>query len=360
MSAGASKSSGSQEDLVFREHLVRVREEVDARLAQRLDAKVQAATPLGPGVVRVIGALRELTLRGGKRFRPALVAAAYAGVRPDADPGVAFDAGVCLELLQSYLLIQDDWIDGDATRRGGPSVHALLAREVGDGPLGHAFAILASDLGWGLALETLVNVAAPPARVAEAVRLLVRVHEDVVHGQVLDVLGEPTDVERMHDLKTGSYTVRGPLLLGATLAGAEPTTLAALTSFAAPLGVAFQLRDDLLGTFGHEAQTGKRRGGDLLSGKRSAVYVEAEAQLDAAGKAAIAEVFGQRDAPAGALEEAIAAIARSGARERVEARLEALCARAHALAAELPLAAPARSVLAGAARAFRSPLDGAA
>jgi geranylgeranyl diphosphate synthase type I len=251
-----------------------------------------------------------------------LLAAAYEGVSPDADASVAFDAGVCLELLQSYLLIQDDWIDGDATRRGGPSVHALLASEVGDGPLGHAFAILASDLGWGLALETLAPRRRAPARIAEAVRLLVRVHEDVVHGQVLDVLGEPTDVERMHDLKTGSYTVRGPLLLGATLAGAEPAVLSALTVFAAPLGVAFQLRDDLLGTFGHEAQTGKRRGGDLLAGKRSAVYVEAETQLDSAGKAAVSAIFGRRDAGEAELEQAIAAVSRSGARQRVEARLE--------------------------------------
>jgi len=188
----------------------------------------------------------------------------------------------------------------------------------------------------------------------------VRVHEDVVLGQVLDVLGEPTDVERMHDLKTGSYTVRGPLLLGATLAGAGPDALAALTAFAAPLGVAFQLSDDLLGVFGQEAQTGKRRGGDLLAGKRTAVVVESEGRLDPAGEAAVAAVRGRREATDGDLEAAIAAMSRCGAGARVHARLEDLCDRARALAADLPLTTAARRVLMGAADAFRSPLAGGA
>src|SRR5205823_1606576 len=148
-------------------------------------------------------------------------------------------------------------------------------------------AILASDLTWGMALETLAGLDARPERVVDVIRRFCAVHEDVVVGQALDLFARAEDVEAMHALKTGSYTVRGPLVLGAALAGASPETMGALETFAAPVGVAFQLRDDLLGTFATTAETGKPEGGDLRAGKRTAVIVEAERLLDAAGRRAL-------------------------------------------------------------------------
>jgi geranylgeranyl diphosphate synthase type I len=174
----------------------------------------------------------------------------------------------------------------------------------------------------------------------------------VVVGQQLDVLGRAEDVEAMHALKTGSYTVRGPLLLGATLAGAPAATLRALERFSAPLGVAFQLRDDLLGAFGTERETGKPLGGDLRTGKRTAVLAEAEPRLDPRGRRALGRVLGKADAPADAIDAATRALEACGARDAVTRRLAALCARSEEAAGRLPLAPRARAVLAGAARAL--------
>jgi geranylgeranyl diphosphate synthase type I len=337
----------------FLEFLGGVREEVDRRLAARWDAKLAELARHGKEVQAMAGAARDLTLRGGKRFRAGLLMAAYTGVAPRASRAIALEAGVALELLQSYLLVQDDWMDHDATRRGGPSVHAALSASLGDGHLGAASAMLASDLLWGLALATLASVPAPADRRIAAIELLCRVHEDVVIGQQIDLIGRAEDVEAMHALKTGSYTVRGPLLLGATLAGADERAKAALERYAAPVGVAFQLRDDLLGMFGSSAQTGKPEGSDLRAGKRTAVVAEGERLLTGEGRRKLVAALGRADASDEVVRAAADALEACGARAAVEARLSALCSEAEGRAARLPLDPKAKTLLKGAARALR-------
>jgi geranylgeranyl diphosphate synthase type I len=354
----------------FASFLGRVRSAVDERLVSLWDARVAALGKHGPDVVAMASAARDLTLRGGKRFRAALLVAAYGGAAPfamgpqaapspappSAAPRDALDpalqAGLALELLQTYLLIQDDWMDGDDTRRGGPAVHAALAAHHHSKHLGASSAMLASDLTWNLALELLATLDAAPARVVDTLRLFTRIHEDVVIGQQIDMLGHAEDVDAMHELKTGSYTVRGPLLLGATLAGAPEATLRALERYAAPLGVAFQLRDDLLGTYGAPEDTGKPVGNDIRAGKRTAILAEADARLSSEGRAVLDRAFGKADATEAEVLAATAALEACGARAAVTARLAKLCADARDLASALPLAAPAPALLAGAAAAL--------
>ncbi len=332
--------------------LAHVRPAIEARLTTLWDEKIATIQRHGPAVVAMASAARELTLRGGKRFRAALLAAVHGGVAPQASLEPALQVGAALELLQTYLLIQDDWIDGDVARRGGPSVHMILGAELGE-RFGATSAILASDFTWGMALATIAGIDVAPARVVEVIQLFLRIHEDVVIGQQIDVLGRAEDVEAMHDLKTGSYTVRGPIALGAALAGASLSARAALDRYAAPLGVAFQLRDDLLGTFGSAAETGKALGSDLRTGKRTAILAEAEHRLDAAGREALARAFNVAAATEDDVAAATAALQTSGARAEVERRLASLCDDAEALAADLPLAPTAKQMLAGAARALR-------
>jgi geranylgeranyl diphosphate synthase, type I len=334
-----------------------VRPAVEARIEALFQGRLDGiGGRYGAEVHAMIAAARNLTLRSAKRFRAALLAIGYGGVDPHAPFEAALQGGVAIELLQTYLLIQDDWMDGDLTRRGGPSVHALLGERLG-GHVGAASAILSSDFTWGLAIGALAAIEAPATQVIAALRLFTRIHEDVVIGQQIDVLGRAEDVDVMHDLKTGSYTVRGPLALGATLAGAPRETLEALDRFAAPLGVAFQLRDDLLGTFGSAAVTGKPVGNDLRAGKRTAIIVEADARRDAIddkGREALARAFGNASASDADVTAATFALDACGAHEAVRARLLRLCGEAHALAATLPLAPAARAQLAGAARALEA------
>jgi geranylgeranyl diphosphate synthase type I len=332
--------------------LAAVRPAIEQRLSALWDGRIAELRPHGAEVTAMASAARDLTLRGGKRYRAALLAAAYGGVAPGASLEPAFQAGVALELLQTYLLIQDDWMDGDLTRRGGPSVHAALSQRLGGAHLGASSAMLASDLSWNLAFEVASSIDLPADRVLATLRALVHVHQDVIVGQQIDMLGRAEDVEAMHALKTGSYTVRGPLALGATLAGASPATRAALDRFAAPVGVAFQLRDDLLGTFGSPGETGKPVGNDLRAGKRTAILAEAEGRLGDAARAVLDRAFGQAEATDGEVIAATAALEACGARAAVSDRLARLCREAMELATALPLAEPAPALLAGAAAAL--------
>jgi geranylgeranyl diphosphate synthase type I len=332
--------------------LATVRPAIEERLAGLWDRRVEALRRYGPEVFAMTSTARDLTLRGGKRYRAALLAAAYVGVAPDAPLEPAYQAGVALELLQSYLLMQDDWMDGDLTRRGGPAAHAALAARLGDTHLGACSAILASDLTANLAFEVMSSIDLPAPRVLATVRALERVHQDVIVGQQIDMMGRAEDVEAMHALKTGSYTVRGPLALGATLAGAAPEALEALDRFAAPLGVAFQLRDDLLGTFGTASETGKPVGNDLRAGKRTAILAEADARLDLTGRTALARAFGKHEATEADVLAATDALEACGARAAVSERLARLCREAADLASALPLREPAPLLLAGAAHAL--------
>lgn len=336
----------------FHAHLGEVRREVDARLAREWDCTLAELRPHGDGVVRMATVARDLTMRGGKRFRAAMLVAAFAGVAPRASVEPALTAAVSLELLQSYLLAQDDWMDGDLVRRGGPSAHAALAEQLGDAHLGASSAMLAADLTWGLAIRTLARARVKPERRLRAIEVLCAVHQDVIAGQQLDMLGNQKDVEAMHALKTGSYTARGPLVLGATLAGASKRILTCLQRYSAPLGVAFQLRDDLLGAFATEAETGKREGSDLRAGKRTAVIAAAEGLLSPEGRAAVEGALGHAEASDADVRDATRALAECGARAVVEERLRALCAQAAALAETLPVSDRSRQIFAGAALAL--------
>ena len=343
----------------FADLLAKTKPAVEAQMTAQFDAVRKQRAALGPEVLAVLDAAKDLSLRGGKRFRAALLAASYFGVAPRARKEVATMGGVALEMLQSYLLIQDDWMDGDVERRGGPSAHIAIATTLKKNKLhtpeklGAVGALLASDYVWGLAVGALLSKPVPAEVQGPALRYLLAIHEDVVFGQVLDTLSPNANVEVLHDLKTGSYTVRGPLGLGAVLGGAPLKTQRALYAFADPLGVGFQLRDDLLGVFGTEAEAGRPQGSDLLAGKNSAVVREAKPKLRGAGKRAVDQVWAKRHASKSEMAAAVAAIEATGAREAVEQHLAALCTQAEKKAWGLPLAEPARLALYGASLAIR-------
>lgn len=306
--------------------IAEIRRAVDARLDVLLTRAEQEATEAGAEPRAIVDAMASLVRRGGKRLRPALLAAAYRACSGNGISAAVVDAGAAWELLQAYFLIHDDWMDGDATRRGGPTAHVVLAR--GDAHLGASLAVLAGDYACALAHRVLAEIPAP----MEAMALFSRVHQEVVLGQALDltlVAHDAAAVERMHTLKTGSYTVRGPLGMGAMLAGASPGARAALDRFAAPIGIAFQLRDDLLGVFGTEEETGKPVGSDLRAKKRTALVAEAIARATGADRArveALEDVEWTRDF-----------MERSGARAAIEARVSSLLEEARRALADAPL-----------------------
>ncbi len=301
--------------------LAAVQSEVDLRLRGFLETRLDVARRHGPEVVAMVSAVRDLVLRGGKRLRPALLVAGYRAASERADLEPALDAGVALELLQAYLLIHDDWMDGDLVRRGGPAVHARLAKHFRSEHKGHASGILAGDYASAVALEALSQVEMKRSAALPAMACFAEMQLDAIAGQQLDLIGGNYDVELAYQLKTGSYTVRGPLRLGAILASGGSATLRALDRFALPIGVAFQLRDDLLSAFGDPRRTGKPLGSDLRAGKRTALLAAGVRLATGKDLRALKRVVGNLTSSDAEMLEALAVLERCGARAEVEARV---------------------------------------
>lgn len=320
--------SGSAASNPFIALLQSVQPDVERRLAKVLDERVTRTRPLGVEVQALVREIRRLALLGGKRLRPALVMAGFRAAGAKGDAGSVLDAGVALELLHTYFLIHDDWMDQDAVRRGGPSVHVALAQRFGSEHMGNATAILAGDYAVALAGEVLTAVEAPHGSLREVLQVFTDMQLHAVAGQQLDMVGSGRDIELVYALKTGSYTVEGPLKLGALLGGARKSTLDALSRYARPAGIAFQLRDDVLSLFGDPMQTGKPFASDLTSGKRTLLLKLALKRCKPAARTTIERVLGNPRAKLPALRAALDAILASGAREQVEKRISTLSAQA--------------------------------
>jgi geranylgeranyl diphosphate synthase type I len=319
-----------------------IRRLVDDRLRDFFVAKLHEASELSPLASELVTEVRDLTMRGGKRLRPIVAAAGYRAAHGPGSAAPTVDVGAALELLQTYLLIHDDWMDEDDERRGGPAVHYVFQQRHGHEHLGASLGILAGDLASTFGWELFADSAFPDGRRDEAFRLFVRIQKEVFAGQQLDLMAND-DVERMHDLKTGSYTTRGPAELGGLLGGGGPAAMRSLRDWSAPLGVAFQLRDDLLSTFGDASQTGKP-GDDLRHGKNNAV-VAAFRRLgpNEAQRSAVDAVWGNCSATDAMVDEATRALA--DARASVETRLSFLTDEANSAIAASAFDDEAKSLL---------------
>ena len=306
-----------------------VKARVDRRLTGFFEQKREHARGLSGPSAELVEAVRDFTMRGGKRTRPAILIAGHLAVAADAQLDPLLDACAGLELLQSYLLIHDDWMDQDDERRGGTTLHRLFADRLQDQHLGASVAILAGDLANAFAIELVAQSAVVSHHASAALEVFWTMQRDVVYGQALDLIAY-RDVALIQRLKTGSYSVKGPLLLGAVLAGASAAQRAALERYAEPAGLAFQVRDDLLGTFGAPEKTGKPAGNDLRAGKRTALVEEAEKRLSPSEREPLSAVLGKADASDAAVRSAIELLERTGARAAVELRVEKLDAEAQA------------------------------
>lgn len=273
-----------------------IQQHVEHVLVQVLAEKLAyAARVAGPDGVRLVESIEGLTLRAGKRLRPILTFTAASAIGRPFDGELVYRVGAAIELLQTFLLIHDDWMDGDSERRGGPTAHVALSEQVGNEHLGASLAILAGDMACAFAWEVLTESIHAHPRARELTQTFGQMKQDVCFGQALDLVGSE-DITRMHALKTSSYTTVGPLRLGGLIAGGSDEQLHALQAFSVPVGGAFQIRDDLLGVFGDEAKTGKPVGSDLRRGKHSAVYARARQTLQGPSLEAFSQIWGDADA----------------------------------------------------------------
>lgn len=244
-----------------------------------------------------------------------------------------------LEIFHTAALVHDDIIDRSDTRRGLASIHkrfeAMHRTHQWSGEsarYGEASGILFGDLllGWSDALIAESVAQTHDARAAQNTRMeFDRMRTEVTLGQYLDVLEEKTwlhteenehlsRAERVITYKSAKYSVEAPLVLGASLRGAAPEQLEHLRKFGLPLGIAFQLRDDLLGVFGDPKHTGKPSGDDLREGKRTVLIALTRKALPTNQKKIFDDILVKPEIAAEEIATMQSLISESGAVAQVE------------------------------------------
>ncbi|MFT4051555.1 MAG: polyprenyl synthetase family protein [Microbacterium sp.] len=349
---------------------------VSQRLASFIGAEADSWAQAGAeaaAFARAAGA----SVTGGKRLRARFCVTGWQAVAetraPHAAPGAAVvSAAAALEIFHAAALVHDDLIDNADTRRGRPAAHRALeahhraAHWAGDAAaFGRSAAILLGDLlvAWS---DDLFEQGLRESAHADAAReLYARMRQDVTVGQFLDIaeeaaapsapLSEHADrALRVASLKSARYSVMHPLLLGAALAAADAEQAAALEAFGHPLGLAFQLRDDVLGVFGDSAVTGKPSGDDLREGKRTVLVAYTREALGAGGAGgasrAFDELLGDPALDAAQITALQQTIRDSGALDRVEALISRYADRADRALRGAPLGTHAVGALRDLAR----------
>ncbi len=242
--------------------------------------------------------LKEYCTREGKRIRPMVLLSAYSGYKGrtgDYSPLIRLASAV--EMMHSFLLIQDDIIDESDIRRGGKALH-IAADENYSGytyneSIGSDIAIVLADVIMSNALEIINESDMKPAVRKKFLRVFSMTYEMTAWGQILDTLHSlPRKADFSQDvpmqiisMKTAYYTFYYPLLMGYILTGRDDSgEKENIRKFALPLGSAFQIRDDIIGVFGKVEETGKPNDSDILEGKMTILVQKTIEKLGGEGK----------------------------------------------------------------------------
>jgi geranylgeranyl diphosphate synthase type I len=273
-----------------------IKNDLDRALAGFLDHAVSRISP-AKCADPLYRCIKDFVLRDGKRVRPILFILSYTGYTrgeiKDMDP--VYRASLSLELLHDFLLVHDDIIDRSPMRRGGPSMHRLFNAFYGkpaDSPSGGDLAIIAGDIIFAFAVETLLSIEEDANRKEKALRIFLESTVDTGVGEYIDTVSGLSGIERTpleevlltYEYKTSKYTFRCPLNMGAVLAGAGSTELEKLSALSSSLGQAFQIQDDLLDVFSSPERTGKPVLSDIAEGKRTLLMWHAFSELDGPGR----------------------------------------------------------------------------
>ncbi|HBB36432.1 MAG: hypothetical protein UX02_C0004G0060 [Candidatus Moranbacteria bacterium GW2011_GWC1_45_18] len=280
---------------------------LDRSLAQYFAKKLREMREVGPSAKDAVKCIRDLILAGGKRVRAGFMYWGYRAAGGN-DFEKIIEASMSIELTHIFLLIHDDIIDRDDFRHGVQTIHKRYEglakkfyKKAEPKHFGDSMAIVAGDMAAAFGNEIIFNSRFSPERKQKALLKLQEIVVNTVSGEILDVMleakGRATEKEiiEVHRNKTAKYTVEGPLHLGALLAGADEKILKVLSEYAVPVGIAFQIQDDILGAFGNEKKLGKPVCSDLREGKQTLLIVKALENSDVKQKKLVKKLLGNKN-----------------------------------------------------------------
>ena len=247
---------------------------------------------------------KDFILRKGKRIRPLLFVLSYKGYtkRISYSDRRLFTSAASIELLHDFMLIHDDVIDNSELRRGKPTLHKIFDSNIrlpDKAKIGASLAIVAGDIIFALAIESILSIDEGIEKKEKALKNLVQTAAYTGAGEFIDVVFGHRTIDQLseHDiflaytLKTAKYTFECPLLMGAILAGAPDQELKKLSKLGLAAGQAFQIYDDFLDLFASEKTIGKPVLTDLAESKKTLLVFKAYKNSGPNEKKRFREIF---------------------------------------------------------------------
>lgn len=332
----------SQADIsFFRKKLASYRIDIDAEI-RLYTQKLRHSTiqTYGASSLPALEAYLQILSRGGKRLRGALTILGYE-MCGGMDASMIIRAARAVEMLHAYLLVIDDIQDRSALRRGGPAAHEWLRTYHDDhglkgdpGHFGMSLALQGALTGAHQAQLDLVQLVNTPKQVVDVLAIVQRTMVTTCHGQANDIMNEvlpevdTRQVKRVLEWKTAHYTFLNPLHIGMALAGAPSHDRDMLYNYAMNIGVAFQISDDILGTFGDEQESGKSPMDDTREGKRTVLSTYAFTHTSPEDKHFLSTMLGNREITPQQFEHYKSIVQSCGALEHAHAEVRLYAQRA--------------------------------
>lgn len=312
--------------MTYREYFPPYASKIDKFLARFFRSKIDKSAKITPVAAEMWQKLEDF-ITGGKRIRGGLVKLGYECFkRPDKDKLLPTSAAV--EITHGSILVHDDIIDRGELRHGRPTVHRRYEDfhkkhyKKGD-PLhyGESMAIMVGDIGVYAAIDLISKGSFPEKVKHKVIQELIDFMIKTIYGENLDVdlayreKIKEKDIATINTLKTAYYTIVGPLKMGGILAEASNWRLKRFEDYGIPIGVAFQLQDDILGMFGSVEKLGKPVDSDIKEGKNTLLYTQALKRGTAAQRKRLTSLWGKKDITPGEVEEARKIIKDTGSLE---------------------------------------------
>ena len=316
---------------------------------------------------------------GGKMLRGSFVCLGYAlakeaetedGIPPEAKIEKSDALALAFELFQTAVLVHDDLIDHATLRRGKKTLDLRFSERASErglidhaGDTGRSVAICAGDLGLFESADMIVKSYPGHTRLSAMLSYFYEVVKETIRGEMLDSIlpceiTDPTRSEAESDAllsdavteiylrKTAMYSVVGPLHLGMLYGGADEELLAAVDAFAKEAGIAFQIKDDILGIFGSEEGVGKDVGSDVAEAKLTILYQYVRSRHPSMHEELMRD-YGKSPVTPEALARVRKIFRESGAKQYAERQMEACFARAEAQLLAIPLRQEKKKLLRG-------------
>ncbi|MBU2028883.1 polyprenyl synthetase family protein, partial [Patescibacteria group bacterium] len=282
------------------------KKQIDRELTVYLDDKIREAEKQDFFTANLAKQAKKIILSGGKRLRPAFMYWGYmAGGGKEREK--ILKNSISIELVHNFLLMHDDIIDHGQKRHGVATLNAeyskigkLFFGQDGAEHFGNSMALIFGDMLSAMSNQVIFTSNFPADLIVKALKQIQAIVSQTVVGEIQDVYmdssGKTSEeaILKMYRNKTACYTIEGPLVLGAVLAGADEKIFKVLSAYALPLGVAFQIQDDILGIFGSEKELGKEIGLDIKESKKTLLLVKALELGTREQKVFLKEILGQK------------------------------------------------------------------